>query len=58
MQVRVKTPRIRVEIDGEIPRHLLDAVKRDFPEDVEILEAMRSTLTTSKLTSTKRLTLT
>ena len=38
MQVRVKTTRIRVEIDGEIPQDLFDVLKRDFPEDVEILE--------------------
>ena len=31
-------PRIRLEIDGEIPQDLLDSVKRDFPMDVEILE--------------------
>ena len=38
MQVRVKTPLIRVEIDGEIPQDLLEVVKRDFPEEVKILE--------------------
>lgn len=34
----MKTPLIRVEFDGEIPQDLLEVVKRDFPEEVEILE--------------------
>ncbi len=40
MQVRVKTPHTRVEIEGDIiPPDLLNAVKRVFSEDeIEILE--------------------
>lgn len=40
MQVRVKTPRIRVDIEGEaIPNELMAAVRRVFTEDeIEIVD--------------------
>lgn len=40
MQVRAKTPRIRVDIQGDsIPEELMDAIKKVVPEDeIEILE--------------------